>query len=124
MTLAEKILYHQTHPAKLATDIIASLVSLYFFWRHRLIFGLAIHLAPPILASVLLVSFGDFEAQKKSAFGRYLALHMTRIVEISRIGGDVVTIFGAWYRAPVVIAVGLLIVLVAWASGPIRRRVV
>src|SRR5262245_20556154 len=31
MTLKEKILFHQVHPAKLATDIIAAIVSLYFF---------------------------------------------------------------------------------------------
>jgi hypothetical protein len=30
MTLRGRILYHQIHPAKLATDILAALVSRYF----------------------------------------------------------------------------------------------
>ena len=35
MTLKEKALYHQIHPLKLSTDILASLVSLYLFWLHQ-----------------------------------------------------------------------------------------
>lgn len=77
---------------------------------------------PPILTSALLVSFGSFEAQKQSAFGHYLARHMTGAIEAIRFAGDVVMIFGAWYRAPALIAAGLLVVLGAWTSGPLRRR--
>jgi hypothetical protein len=121
MTLRERILYHQIHPAKLGTDILA-VVSLYLLWQHQLVLGLTTHFAPQVLASALLVPFGDFEAQKKSAFGRYLARHMTGAIEATRFAGDVVMIFGAWYRAPAVIAAGLFVVLAAWMTGPLRRR--
>jgi len=40
MNFADKVLYHQIHPLKLATDILASLESLYFFWQHKLFIGL------------------------------------------------------------------------------------
>jgi hypothetical protein len=122
VSLREKILHHQIHPAKLGTDILAALASLHFLWRHQLLLGLAIHFAPPVLASAVLVRFGHFDAQKNSALGRYVAWHLTRIIEIIRLAGDIVMVFGAWYRAPVLIATGLLIVLAAWASGPLRRR--
>ena len=38
MMLSEKVLLHQVHPPKLATDIGAAAVSLYFifFWEHQL----------------------------------------------------------------------------------------
>ena len=42
MTLQEKILYHQIHPFKLFTDISAEFVSLYLFWRHKLIAGIVL----------------------------------------------------------------------------------
>ena len=122
MTLSEKILYHQIHPAKLATDIGAEVISLYLLWRHQLALGLITHFAPPIVASALLVPLGGFEAQKDSRFGRYVARHMTRAVEAARFGGDIVMVFGAWFRSPIWIAAGLLVVIAAWASGPLRSR--
>ena len=122
MTFSEKVLYHQIHPAKLATDIGAEVVSLYFLWQHQLVLGLATHFTPPVVASALLVGFGRFEAQKNSRFGRYVAWHMTRTVEAVRLSGDIVMVLGAWFRSPVWIAAGLLIVIAAWASGPLRGR--
>ena len=122
MTLLEKILYHQIHPAKLATDIGAEVVSLYLLWRHQLVLGLVTHFVPPIFASALLVPLGNFEAQKNSRFGRYIAWHMTRAVEAARFGGDIIMLFAAWFRSPVWVAAGLLVVIAAWASGPMRRH--
>ncbi len=122
MTFGEKALYHQIHPAKLATDIATEFVSLYFLWQHQLLIGLVTHFAPPILASAVLIAFGDFEKQKASRLGRYIAWHMTRAVEVVRLAGDIVMVFGAWYRQPLVIGAGLLIVLAGWASGPLRRK--
>ena len=123
MTLREKTLYHQIHPAKLATDILAAIVSVWFLWRHELAIGLAVHFLPPVIASGLLVPFANLEAQKASSLGRYISRHMTRTVEAVRLAGDIVLIAGAWYRAPLVIAAGVLVVIGGWASGllPLRR---
>ena len=122
MNLSEKVLYHQIHPAKLATDIGAEFVSLYFLWQHQLLLGLATHFLPPIFASALLVPFGSFEFQKNSRFGRYIAWHMTRAMEATRFAGDIAMVLGAWSRSPPVIAVGLLVIIAAWTSGLLRRR--
>jgi hypothetical protein len=123
MLLREKALYHQIHPAKVAVDVLTEPVSLFFFWRHDLALGLITHFAPPIMASVALMTFGGLERQKSSNLGRYVARHMSRGVEAVRFGGDVVMVFGAWYRAPLVIAGGLLIVALAWLGGLVRPRV-
>jgi len=117
VTLREKALYHQIHPAKLATDILAEPVSLYFFWRHELWLGLATHFLPPIIASALVIRFADLEPAKASALGRYVRRHMTRAVEAARLAGDLVMVAGAWLRAPLLIALGLAFVAAAWLSG-------
>ena len=51
MTFAEKVLLHQIYPAKLAADIGAAAVSLYFFWAHQLWLGLITHFAPPVIVA-------------------------------------------------------------------------
>ena len=119
MTLREKALYHQIHPAKLATDILAEPISLYFFWRHDLALGLATHVLPPIIASALVMRFADLEPLKASPLGRYVGRHMTRTVEAARLAGDLVMVAGAWLRSPWLIALGLAIVAAAWLSGQI-----
>ena len=55
MNLKEKYLYHQIHPLKLFTDIGAAFGSLVLLWRHQLAFALIVMLAPPLLASFLLM---------------------------------------------------------------------
>jgi hypothetical protein len=122
MTLREKALYHQIHPAKLATDILAEPISLYFFWRHDLALGLATHFLPPIIGSVLVIRFADLKPLKASPFGRYVGRHMTRAVGAARLAGDLVMVAGAWLHWPWLIALGLAIVAAAWLSGWIAPR--
>jgi len=117
VTLREKALYHQIHPAKLATDILSEPVSLYFLWRHQLWLGLATHFLPAIAASWLLITFADLEWLKVSALGRYIGRHMTRQVEAARLIGDLVMVAGAWLRLGWLIGLGLAIVAAAWLSG-------
>src|SRR5580704_13934270 len=117
MTLREKALYHQIHPAKLATDILTEPVSLYFFWRHDLWIGLATHFLPPIIASALVMRFVDLERLKASPLGRYVGRHMTRSVAAARMAGDLVMVAGAWLRSPWIIVAGVAVVVAAWLSG-------
>jgi hypothetical protein len=42
---------------------------------------------------------------------------MTRTAEGVRLAGDLISVFAAWYRSPVGIAAGLLLVLAAWSYG-------
>jgi hypothetical protein len=117
MTPQEKTLYHQIHPLKLLTDISAEVLSLYLFCKRRLLAGLVVLLVPPVIVSTLIIKWVDLEVYKQSAFGRYIRTYMTPPVVAVRLLGTVVTHIGAWYRKPILIPLGLLIVLLAWLRG-------
>ena len=121
MTLKEKVLYHQIHPLKLTADIGCEPVSLYFFWHHDLALGLATHFAPPIAASLILLRWADFEGIKRSRAGAYLRRHMTRIIEGIRFAGDLVMVLGGWFHRPFLIIAGLVVIVIAWSGGAIRK---
>jgi len=121
MTLKEKILIHQVHPAKLATDIIAAIVSLYFFWQHDLIVGLVTHFIPPPIGSAAVMHFANLEPYKNSRLGSYLARYMTPTAQATRLAGDLITVFAAWYHSPLAIAAGLVLILAAWLYGLVLR---
>ena len=61
--------------------------------------------------------FGALEPLRDSAFGRYVKRNMTRVIEMVRLFGDVVTMFGAWYHDWMLIAAGFAVILGAWANG-------
>ena len=117
MTPQEKRLYHQIHPLKLSTDICAEIVSLYLFWKHRLVAGLIAALVPPIITSTMIITLVDLEAYKQSPFGRYIRTNMTPTAVVARVLGTVVTHIGAWYRRPTLILLGLMMVLLGWLRG-------
>ncbi len=119
-TLREKILLHQMHPAKLATDIAAAAVSLYFFWQHEFWLGLITHFVPPPVASALVMRFADFQRYKSSRIGAYLNRYMTPVAQAARLAGDLVTVFAAWFHSLLGIAAGIVIVIAAWTHGAFR----
>jgi hypothetical protein len=117
MTLKEKILYHQVHPAKLATDIGAAVISVYFFWQHDLIIGLLTHVVPPPIGSFAVIRFANLEGRKHSRLGAYLLRYMTPTAQATRLLGDIIMVFAAWFHSPIGIAAGLAIVIAAWGYG-------
>ena len=122
MNFRDKVLYHQIHPLKLGTDILASLVSLYFFWQHRLLIGLLLHLLPPFIASLVVICMVDLGTQRQSTFGQYLKRMMTHKIEAIRLSGDIVMVLGAWSRSPPLIGAGLAIVIAGWLSGIVKTQ--
>ena len=122
MTLKEKALYHQIHPAKLATDIVAAIVSLYLLWQHQIVASLAVHFLPPLAASWVLMRYADLAPLQQSTFGRYIGQHMTRTIEAVRLLGDVATLLGAWYHDALLIAGGVIVIVGAWCNGLIPSK--
>ena len=122
MTLQEKALYHQIHPAKLATDIGATPIALYLLWQHSLIAGLIVTFVPSIIASFVIIRFVNLEPYKASAFGRYVGRYMTPATQLARVVGLVGMVVGAWLRLWWLIALSLLLVLLAWLRGVIFPR--
>jgi hypothetical protein len=117
MTLREKILFHQVHPAKLATDVASAFVSLYFLWQHALLIGLIAHVVPPPVGSAIVMACADLEPYKNSRLGTYLVRYMRPGAQAARLVGDLIMVLAAWFRSPGGIAVGLLIVVAAWSHG-------
>ena len=117
MTSQEKRLYHQIHPLKLATDISAEIVSLYLFWKRRLLAGMLVFLVPPMIASALIMRLANLETYRQSAMGRYVRENMTPSAVAIRILGTVITHVGAWLRKPMLIPLGLATVLLGWLQG-------
>src|SRR6516164_7789422 len=99
MNQKEKILFHQVHPAKLATDIVAAIISLYFLWQHELVIGLLTHFAPPPIASAVVIRFADLEGYKTSRLGAYLVRYMTPAAQAARLAGDLITVIAVWYQS-------------------------
>jgi len=117
MTLKEKILFHQVHPAKLTTDAAAAVVSLYFLWKHELALGLLIHFVPPPLASAAVMRFARLERYKNAPVGAYLLRYMTAWAQAARSLGDLMLVLGAWFHSPLALGAGIVIVLSAWSYG-------
>ena len=122
MTLKEKLLFHQVHPAKLATDIGAALVSLYLLWQHQLVIGLLTHFIPPPIGSAAVIRFADLESYKNSRLGAYLVRYMTPIAQAARLAGDLITVGAAWYQSSAGILFGLAVIAAAWGYGLVQRR--
>jgi hypothetical protein len=122
MTLKEKVLYHQIHPAKLATDISASIVSGYLVWQHQLLLGIVIAFAMATIGSLVVLKFCELQWLANSRLGRYVARHMTRPIEAWRMLGQLVVWIGCWYHQWVTILLGALMVIAAWMFGLMSWR--
>jgi hypothetical protein len=121
MELRDAVLYHQVHPAKLATDITSEVAMLWLLWRRRPWLALLVTFVPPILASYLVIRYVRLEPIRDSRLGAYLRRWMTPGAQAARGAGAVVTAPGAWYHAPAAIAAGLAVVLAAWFRGLLGR---
>ena len=117
MDLRARLLYHQIHPLKLLTDWGTAAVAAYLLWGHRLGAALLVGLIPSIVVSALLVRWADLTPYEVSPFGRYVARHMTSAVEGIRFLGLAVAWAGAWAMRPPFIALGVAVILGAWAWG-------
>jgi hypothetical protein len=114
---AETILVHQVHPLKLAADISASFVSNMLLWRHRLGPGLLARYLPPIVASALVIRFGDMDGLRRTRRAQYVLEHMPPATTAVRLAGDLVMAVGSWRRRPGWVAAGAAIVAAGWSHG-------
>ena len=117
LTLRERVLYHQIHPAKLYVDIATALVAIDLFWRHELVPGLIIALLPPLLVSAVLVREADLERYRSSLMGAYLRQFMPPWVQALRLFGVGVAFYAAWYHFAAGVISGLALVAICWANG-------
>jgi hypothetical protein len=120
MTFAERALYHQIHPAKLATDITTACLAAYFFWQHRLASGLLMGFVPSVVVSAMVLRTANLEQYRVSRFGKYVRRYMdNRLVDAARLAGVGLLWIGAWHRQTITILAGASIIVACWSSGAI-----
>ena len=119
MTLSDRILFHQIHAAKLVTDAIAAVLSLYYLWWHDLSLAIVAATVPPLIATALVLRFADLKALKQSSFGAYVKRYMTPAMQLLRVCGFLIMAVAAWKHVPLAIFGGLAVIMVAWLKGVI-----
>jgi hypothetical protein len=117
MDLRERVLYHQIHPLKLATDVGTAIVATGLLWNHHAVIALVVGFVPSMLVTIMLLRWADLERYRDSPFGRYVASFMTRRVEAARFAGLVPLWVGAWWRRPSIIAAGAVWIAGCWLCG-------
>lgn len=117
MNRAERVLYHQIHPAKLATDIGTAVVAAWLLWEHHPWTALIVGFVPSVLVTLALLQWADLEPYGRSRFGRYIARFMTRRVEAARFAGLIPLWGGAWMREPLAIGAGATWIVACWLWG-------
>ena len=123
MDFREKKLYHQIHPLKLATDIAVTPIFLFSLWRHRIALAIIVGFVPPAIVSAAMMLWPpDLERLKKSALGKYASKYMTPAAEVVRFLTLVPMAWGAWIHNSWFIALGLLVLLMAWCYGLVLPR--
>ncbi|HLH70655.1 MAG TPA: hypothetical protein VKY90_16990 [Candidatus Dormibacteraeota bacterium] len=113
----EALLLHQSHPAKLAVDVLAAIISGLLLWRRRPLPGLAVRYLLPLVGSAAVLARADLSRHRERRAGRYMLDHMPPGAQGLRFVGDLLMALGAWRRQPPLIAMGGALVLVGWAHG-------
>ncbi|HEY4220975.1 MAG TPA: hypothetical protein VGO62_06525 [Myxococcota bacterium] len=117
MKIADRMLIHQVHPAKLLTDFATSFCSASLLWEQRWALAALVAFAPSFVVTALLVAFVDLEPWARTPIGRYVARFMTRKIEALRFAGQLVMWAGAVLHIAWLWPLGLMIVLYGWLCG-------
>ncbi len=122
MNIIDKTLYHQIHPFKMVTDVVAAFVAVYLFWLHLLIEGLVVGFIPSLAISFFMIRTMDFDKQKQSKFGKYVKRYMGKGADTARSIGFLVMLGGGWFRMMWLVGLGFLIIIGAWLNGLVYKR--
>jgi hypothetical protein len=122
MNVIDKTLYHQIHPFKMVTDVIAAFTAVYLLWIDLIIPGLVVGFIPSLAISFFMIRTMDFEKQKQSKFGKYVKRYMGRGADTARSIGFVAMLAGGWFHLLWVIGLGFLVIIAAWVNGLVYKR--
>jgi hypothetical protein len=109
-------LLHQVHPAKLAADVSAGIVSGWLMWQRRVPAALLAGFLPAVIASAL-VTRRDLSGLAETRRGRYVLMHMPPAAQALRLGGQVVVWRAEYEHGLAGIAVGHVLVAAGWSHG-------
>jgi hypothetical protein len=117
MQLDEKVLVHQVHPAKVAADVTASVVSNVLLWRGRPKVGLAVRVVLPMAGSGIVLAVADLEALAQAKRGQYVLAHMPASAQAVRLAGDALMGLGAHRRSVALLALGAVVIVTGWSHA-------
>jgi hypothetical protein len=118
----EVLLVSQVHPAKLAADIAASVISIALLWRGHRRLGLVVHYGLPVVGSAAVIATADLERLSRTRAGRYVRHHMPPSAQAVRLAGDALTVWGARRRSRALIGLGVAVIVAGWCHGLLPRR--
>jgi hypothetical protein len=113
-------LLHQVHPAKLATDIGAGVVSDWLMWRRNVPLAVLAGIVPAAVASGVLTR-RDLSRTRDSRRGRYVLAHMPPAAQAVRLAGQLIAWRAAYRHRPVGFALGHVVVVAGWSHGLLDR---
>ena len=113
-------LLHQVHPAKLATDISADVVSTWLMWQRRPRAALLLAHAAAALASAT-VTGCDLSPLQTTRRGRYVLSHMPPSAQALRYLGQVLAWYAAYRHRPAGVALGHVLIAAGWSHGLLSR---
>jgi len=116
----DRLLLHQVHAAKLATDITFGIISTVLMWRHRVVSALVIAFVPAIVASTLVLRL-DLSGLRDTRRGRYVLANMPPTAQAVRMLGQIFAWLAAYQRRPSGIVARNLITLSGWSFGLVQR---
>jgi hypothetical protein len=117
MQLADKVLVHQVHPAKIGADVTASVVSNVLLWKGRRGPAVAVRFLLPAAGSAAVLSLADLDALGRTPQGRYVLAHMPPSAQAVRLAGDALMGFGARRRSVALLLAGVAVIAVGWSHG-------
>lgn len=120
---AARILYHQVHPLKLATDISTAVGSLVLLAEHHLGLALTVMFVPSILVSATWSASACSRRPMSRSVGTYLRRYMTKTMQgVCLLGMGLVAV-GTWVRAWWLLPIGAAVVLWGWFGSWLLDRV-
>ena len=114
MQLADKVLLHQVHPAKITADVTAAVISNVLLWKARPRAALAIRILLPVTSSLAVLGLADLEALAATAQGRYVRSHMPPSAQALRLVGDSVMAAGARRHKFTLMLAGAAVIAAGW----------
>ena len=115
--VADKVLVHQVHPAKIGADITASVVSNALLWQGRIKAALAVRAVLPVAGSVAVLTLADLDALAQTAPGQYVLAHMPPSAQAVRLVGDALMGLGARRHSVALLLAGATVIAAGWSHA-------
>ena len=117
MRLADKAVVHQVHPAKIAADVTASVISNALLWTGRPKAAIAVRVLLPASGSLAVLSLADLDLVATTRPGRYMLAHMPPSAQAVRLAGDALMGLGAHRRSAALLIVGVIVIAAGWSHA-------